>query len=266
MSQDTLLLAFKAISTFTLELSQIFTSYHSLKLYARLISKTTLSHDVAINKHVSVFRDFCIANRDAIVNKDLAAMVEDRAAFSERVFIDVKVILGKADTETAGAIWNHLLCISALVDPAGKAKAVLKEHMESKDSGNEADFLTNIISKVEEHVDPEADPMTAVSSIMKSGVFTDLISGMNDGLSSGNLDLGKLMGSVQGMMGAMGGAGGMPDMMGGGSDPMAMMTQMMGGMMGAPAAPENLADSLDAQAKAMTAAAKAIPPPEKKED
>ena len=38
---------------------------------------------------------------------------------------------------------------------------------------------------------------------MKSGIFTDLIGGMNSGLSNGSLDLGKLMSAVQGMVGQL---------------------------------------------------------------
>ena len=39
---------------------------------------------------------------------------------------------------------------------------------------------------------------------MKSGVFNDLISGMNDGIQDGSLDLGKLMGTVQKMCSSLG--------------------------------------------------------------
>ena len=42
--------------------------------------------------------------------------------------------------------------------------------------------------------------MEAVSSIMQSGIFTELVGGMGSGLEDGTLDLGKLMGSVQKMV------------------------------------------------------------------
>ena len=62
------------------------------------------------------------------------------------------------------------------------------------------DFLTNIIDKVEQNVSPDDNPMQAISSIMKSGVFQELISGMGNGLQNGTLDLNKLMGTVQSMV------------------------------------------------------------------
>ena len=106
--------------------------------------------------------------------------------------------MSKADRETKDIIWKHLLTISAFVDPTGEARKILRDNTFRNDgNGGEADFLENIINKVEQNVDPNANPMEAVSSIMKSGVFTDLVQGMGNGLENGELDLGKLMGTVQ---------------------------------------------------------------------
>lgn len=108
-------------------------------------------------------------------------------------------IFQKSDPETTNVIWKHLLTISALVDPTGKAREILKEETKNGSVG-EANFLTDIISKVESQVDPNANPMEAVASIMKSGIFTDLVNGMGSGLQDGTLDLSKLMSTVQTMV------------------------------------------------------------------
>jgi hypothetical protein len=230
-NDDMMLLGFKAISNFTCELSELFgDKQKSLKLYARLIKATTLNHDVAIKKHFDAFRKFCIENRDAIMEKNHANLTGN-VTYSDRVYINLINIFQHADAETKSAIWKHILIISALVDPAGKAKQVLREQQENKESSGGADFLSNLISKVEAHIDTDANanPMQAVQSIMASGVFTELVGGMNDGLSNGTLDIGKLMGTVQGMMGAMNGGGGSaPDMAG-------MMGMLSGMKMPAPA-------------------------------
>jgi hypothetical protein len=65
--------------------------------------------------------------------------------------------------------------------------------------------------------------MEAVSSIMQSGVFQELVTGMGQGLQNGELDLSKLMGTVQNMVGGM--SGGDDD-----NNPMAMMNTMMANM------------------------------------
>lgn len=194
------LIAFKAISDFTKELCENFTSNdkdknHSLKLYEHLLNKTTLSHDKAIKKHIDAFRLFCIENRDAIKSRNPSLMTNNKVSYSTRVYIDFSNIFKDADKDTSNIIWKHLLTISALVDPAGKAKDILKNNIDSK----EASFLSDIINKVESNVNPNSNPLEAISSIMSSGVFTDLVAGMNTGIQNGELDLGKLMGTVQTM-------------------------------------------------------------------
>lgn len=200
---DTSLITFKAISNFTNCLSEVFGAEHrSLKLYAHLIKKTTIAHEKAILKHIDAFRNFCVSNRDSIENKDYKSFQTNNIIYSERVYIVMSNIFNKSDRETAAIIWKHLLTISALVDPAGKARKVLKE---TKKNGDvlEANFLQNIIEKVETNVDPNANPMEAISSIMKSGVFQELVSGMGSGLQDGSLDLSKLLGTVQQMVGTL---------------------------------------------------------------
>ena len=197
MNTDYNLIAFKAITTFTNELNENFGSTsHSLKLYERLISKTGLSHDKAIKKHLDVFRTFCIDNRDGILSNDIKKFITLKVEYSPKVYIDFIAIFNIADKETSEIIWKHLLTISALLDPSGNAKEILKKN---KENTTESDFLTDIINKVENHVKPDSNPMEAVSTILSSGVFNDLISGMNSGLNEGTLDLGKLMGTVQTM-------------------------------------------------------------------
>lgn len=229
MNSDTSLACFKAISNFTSELGEVFSKkQRSLKLYCRLINKTTIVHDRSIKKHIDSFRSFCVTNKDAIMSKEVDNLTMCKISYSQRVFIDMVEIFKLADKETTSMIWEHLLYISAIVDPAGKAKEILKKNLEEGKAGRgETNFLTDIIDKVEQHVDPDANPMEAVSSIMKSGIFTDLIGGMNSGLSDGSLDLGKLMGAVQGMVGQLGEkTGGDPQAEGA----MNMLNTMMNGM------------------------------------
>lgn len=201
MLSDTSLIAFKAISNFTNSLSEIFGgNQRSLKLYSHLIKKTTLSHTTPIEKHVDAFRTFCVSNRDPIINKN-ADQVQGCITYSKRVFIDMEDILRTADSETTEVIWRHLLTISALVDPMSKARHILKS---SPDSDRpETDFLRNIINKVDEHVNPNANPMEAVTSILGSGILEDLIKGMGSGVNNGSLDMSKLVGTVQSLVSGM---------------------------------------------------------------
>jgi len=196
MTTDYNLSTFKAISTFTNDLSEIFGGEnHSLKLYQRLLNKTTITHEKAIGKHISAFKNFCVSNREAILSKNLEKLSVDKVEYSSRVFIDLGSIMKSADKETLTIIWKHILTISAFVDPAGRAKDILK-----KTSSNESNFLENIINKVESNVNPNStNPMEAVNSILNSGLLSELFTDMSDKTQNGSLDLGKLMGTVEKM-------------------------------------------------------------------
>lgn len=192
-------IAFKAISSFVIDLSSVFgDSNHALKLYERLLCKTTLNHDKAIAKHIELFKDFCTLNRDGIISKTYKKFVTFKVEYSAKVYIDFVSIFENADSDSSKVIWNHLLTISALLDPEGNAKEVLKN------SSKENDLISNIFNKVEEHVKPNSNPMEAVSAIMSSGLLTDLMSSLGAGMQDGSLDLSKLMGGVQKMCTDMG--------------------------------------------------------------
>ena len=197
--QDNSLISFKLISSFVSELRELFSGkQRSLKLYFRLLSKTTLMHGEAIKKHVDAFRKFLTVNREYIYSKGTeGSLVNGIITYSSKVFIDMQAIFELADRETKTVIFTHLLTISALVDPSGRAREILKEMKETP----ETDFLSDIFSKIEKSVDPDSDnPMDAVSGFMGSGQFSELLSGMNQGMMDGSLDLGKLMGSLQGVI------------------------------------------------------------------
>lgn len=275
MLTDNSLITFNAISNFTTCLCEVFgPTNRSLKLYAHLISKTTLSHDIPIKKHIAAFREFCVANREGITTKN-GALLHENITYSARVYIDIAGILKRADRETTDVIWKHLLTISALTDPGGNAREILKDSVnKSGGTTTESDFLSNIIGKVEQHVDPNANPMEAVAAIMKSGIFTELVGGMGNGLQDGTLDLSKLMGTVQkmvtslsanvddssvgdpmnmmsSMMSNLSAGGNSSSTSGGGMPDISSIMSMMGPMLGALSQPSgSVEDKIDAQLQA----------------
>lgn len=220
------LIAFKTLSNFIIELGEMFSSkQRSLKLYCRLINKTKFTHDKSIQKHIDSFRNFCLVNRDAILNKKIEQLTLRRINYSDRVYIDIVDIFKLADNETKNVIWEHLLCISGILDPTGKVKEIIKENLQNGKLGEkESNFLTEIVNKVESNIDPNiTNPMEAVSSIMKSGVLNDVLSGLNSGLGNGDIDISKLLSGFSNMMGQMNGGDGTQ------VNPMEMISSMMGG-------------------------------------
>jgi len=83
-----------------------------------------------------------------------------------------------------------------------------------KGADKEDDLLRQIIDTVgvslgqgEKMESAPRNPEKAVSDMMSSGALTNLMTNMTKGMESGDLDLSKLMGSIQGMVCNMGGEG-----------------------------------------------------------
>lgn len=235
MTVDTLVV-FKVISNFITELAECFDGKNRpLRLYRRLLKHVTFEDETHMQKHIEVFKAFSVVNRDAISKKDKSLIKEPVIKFSDKVFLNMETIFNLSpDKETSNAIWQHLLTISAYLDPESKAKEILKTEKVKKnleaDSSKEANFLTDVIGKIQDTVDTSSasDPKDVVSNILSSGVFNDVLSSINNSVEDGSLDLSKLMNTVQGMVSGLGGmdggdgTGGMPDL--------SAITQMLGGL------------------------------------
>ena len=233
--------SFQKIADFVQQLKDTFAvdgKFRELILYNHLLGKTKMSNKSATNKHITLFSDFCSHNNEALLSKDVSKLVQKKISYSDKVFIDIYSILTLKEStpEDVDAIWNHLLVIQATIDPTSEARALLSKLKES--SSNEGQFLDNFLDKIEKSIDKDKigqDPMTAASSILQSGVLNDLVGSIDNGVKSGNLDLGKLVGTVQSMLGGLTG-GNMSSPPGGGAggidigNIMGMVGNMMNGM------------------------------------
>jgi hypothetical protein len=192
---------FNQIVTFVDDLATEFgTKQHSLILYNRLLSKTKLEHQDSVKKHIKAFENFTNKNRLAILDKDVTKFVDTKILYSVKVHIKMDEIFKMADTNTSNNIWKYLLVITRMINPADTAVLKLLEKV-NEEKSNESNFLTNIISDIEKHVDPNTtDPMAAIMGLVSSGAFTNIISTMSASVEDGSIDMNKLFGSVQGMM------------------------------------------------------------------
>ena len=206
-SADTTVLIFKCICHFIKDLNDSFGSEQkSLMLYSHLVENTGIIHEEPIRKHIRCFHEFVKANEEAIMTKNFEALVETLIRYSDKVFIDMKDVFTRASSSDKEVIWKHLVTLLAILDPSSQAKKVLQEEQQKKkssgESGNEEEFLSNIINKVGSQIDPStANPAEMMTNLMSSGIFTELVDNMNQGLTKGDLDLGKMIGSLQSMMG-----------------------------------------------------------------
>jgi hypothetical protein len=240
IASEQMIKIFSRISTFVTELNSAFGSqFHFVELYNHLLLKTKLSKKQVIQQHIEAFRTFFNRNKEALISKDISKIVSHRISYSEKVYIDVHALLTSSDIDkdTSEAIWNHLLVISAAIDPSSEAREILRG-LPTADT-NEGKFLGTFFDRIQQSMSTvdasPTDPMAAIGTLMQSGVINEMMGSINQGVNNGSLDIGKLFQMVQGMMGgfsSMAAANGAPSPMAG-MDLGGMMGMLMGGMGGA---------------------------------
>jgi hypothetical protein len=203
-------LAFNTICNFIRDLSASFGSKQkSLLLYGHLIEKTGLIHIDPVKKHINIFKKYIEENQEAIEDRDKSKFKTLTISYSDKVAIDLKGIFTLCDKEEEKVIWNHLLTISAVLNPLGNAKQILKDMTASKKGGggadiNEDNFLKNIMDKIGSEVEnydtDNMNPMQMIGSMMSSGALNDIFQSISSGLNEGNLDLGSMMNSMQSLV------------------------------------------------------------------
>lgn len=183
---------FTKILTFVKEINTLFgEKYPNISLYYKLLKKTPISNKGAVRKQNAVFRTFLENNKEAIIEKDLSLFKDTNISFSERVYINITQILKEADDNDN--IYKHLQVISAILIKDEKMVAALKDTRD-----NETKFLNKFMGKVENTFSGSEikDPVKAAMSLMGSGILSD----MSKEIQSGKLNIGKLIGNLQGMM------------------------------------------------------------------
>ena len=206
-------LAFNTICNFIRDLSASFgNKQKSLLLYGHLIEKTGLIHIDPVKKHINIFKKYIEENQEAIENRDKSKFNSTSISYSDKVAIDLKGVFSMCDKEEEKVVWNHLLTISAVLNPLGNAKQILKD-LTASSSGkkgggsdfNEDNFLKNIMDKIGSEVEncdtENMNPMQMIGSMMSSGALNDIFQTISSGLNEGNLDLGSMMNSMQSLVG-----------------------------------------------------------------
>jgi hypothetical protein len=186
---------FTKILTFVKELNNTFgNKYQNIQLYYKLLKKTPVSNKVAIKKQNSVFSTFLSNNEEAVLKSDYSLFKDDKISFSDRVYINIRQII--SESEDASVMFKHLQLISILFKKDDKMIEALKSENDDK----EGQFLNKFMNKVETVFNtsdtPETDPMKAAMSLIQSGVLSD----MTKEISTGKLNINKLLGNLQGMM------------------------------------------------------------------
>lgn len=205
--------AFEAIQIFVEDLWEVFSGIDSnnLALYKRLMEKTEENDSERIKLIVDGFRDFLSSYEKVITDEkyeDLEENVQIRYSGSSSICIPIQYLISESDEEARLVIRQHLLTIGAIIDPNDEKYQELEKTLVDigvDDGTVEGQFISNIMSKAQhtmEDVDMD-NPGTAMMGLLSSGVINEMVSGLQQGVGSGSMDVGKLLGTMQAAMGAM---------------------------------------------------------------
>lgn len=214
--EEKFLRAFNAVITFVNDLWEVFGSAKKvspLALYRRLIEHIKFTDADSINKVLSGFRQFLVPYEDAIINNNLGSIPrgttikygEGKTAYLE---IQKYIYQTRNDSETREAIRQHLVTISAILEPDRKKLEELDKRLSELNidtDSREGEFITGIMHKAKnsmEQVDTE-NPGQAIMGLLSSGVIQDMVVGLQQGVNSGEMDMQKLLGSMQTAIGAI---------------------------------------------------------------
>lgn len=201
---------FNAIVSFVGDLDASFgKKYKPVALYNRLTSKTAIADKQAIDRHIEAFTSFFKINSDYISNQKLSS--NPKISYSERVYLDVRIILKKTDVDAHQHIHSHLATIYSLInidnDQGREVLENLKKKMEQQKPAKldidlpdtkEGEFIQNTLEEMTSHFgDMEgANPMMMMTNMMQSGFFTKFMGDLQTKFSSGEMDMRSLMGTV----------------------------------------------------------------------
>lgn len=197
MSSDSI--KFTSIKQFVSAIGDFFSSHsHSLALYERLLVKTTLCHINAVTKHIEIFKQFCVENRTAIYESrtEFVGLIE----YSPKIFIDMNEIFKLCtDQETKSVISQHLLALSALLDPESNAKSILSSA--TVPTTAEDDFMGKSIEKIKSLIKPDTENFSdAMNDVMQSGFLQEFVSSATKMVESGEFDIKNITKYISGAM------------------------------------------------------------------
>lgn len=208
--------AFNAVVGFVGDLWSVFGSPKKaspLALYRRLIDHIKFTDEEAINKVLCGFRQFLVIYEDAIINNNLDSIPRGtviKYGEAENIFIEVQKFIyqTKNDPETREAIRQHLITISTILEPNSKKLEELDKRLSDLNlnlDSKEGEFITGIMHKAKDTMESADinDPTQAIFSLMGSNVIQDMVAGLQHGVSSGEMDIQKLLGSMQTAIGTM---------------------------------------------------------------
>lgn len=208
-NDETTKAAFNAIKDFVKELNDTFGSkkVSPIALYNRLLEKIAPIDNASISKIFSGFQNFFNTYESALVEDKLDTIPKDtRITYggNNHIYLDIQRYIHQSDEDARNTIRQHLLIINALLEPNRDKLSLLEKEEKKKASkiptlnnnSREGQFINSVLDKAKtslKDVSVDSNPATLMFTLAQSGLVTDLISGLQNGVQNGELDPQKLM-------------------------------------------------------------------------
>jgi hypothetical protein len=198
---------FKAINEFADQLNDAFGKDDiNVNKVFRILAKTSIANRKVLMRHLVIFHEFLEKNRMPILAKSQDDFIQERIELTDRIGMNMKEIITKADEATRKVIWQHLFNIMYMYDPEDTiVKNELKLAIGESDT-KENKFLMDTFTKFEDIMkstngEERKDPMAMMSGLMQSGFLNDMIGNINNGVNKGDLNIKGLISTVQNLLG-----------------------------------------------------------------
>lgn len=224
--------AFNAIVSFVTDLNEAFGNPKNvtpLSLYTRLVVNHIKFTEVdRIDSALSGFETFVDKYSSAIMKCEWDGIPRDTVipyGTSDKICLEIQKYIYKADELTRKVIRQHLLTIGAILRPVDNeallnaltsaslqnikplelnAPKDLKTALNIDENTKEGKFISGIMYKVKDAMEDmggdTGNPTAALMNLATSGVIPELIGGLQAGVSSGEMDMTKLMHTMIGAM------------------------------------------------------------------
>jgi len=182
-----------------------------INLYKRLLSKVDSGDTEVVNKFLNGFKYFLSTYEKQIVEGrllDIPKGVRVNYGDSKRVYLEIQKYIYKADDTTRLAIKQHLLTISAILDPSKEKLDQLDENKIEDfgidESTPEGRLFGDIMYQTREAMNgvDSSNPTIALMTLMKSGVISNMVNTLQNKAESGEIDIQSLIGTMQTAMGS----------------------------------------------------------------
>ena len=192
---------YKCIVDFVSDLNTAFgVKSHPLELFNRFL-ETKVDNEEKKQIQIHIFKNFIEANTQAIKLKDYNLFTKTEIVYNKKCVIKLVELFKLANLQEQEIMWNHLLVISNLLNPDDEE--LNKMITKLNDGSKEGEFLNDIFGKITSVVPQNMDtsnPMASIMNLLSSGGLGDIMNTMNNKLSSGELDLNKLIGTVSNLL------------------------------------------------------------------